>query len=132
MNLVRSLAVVTIAVVLSASAIAAQDRQHLAHHPAGAASAPSVASMAMQSQMKSMQAMHDKMMAAKTTEERNALMAEHMKTMQEGMSMMQGMKADGMKMGPAARQRMMERRMDMMQSIMEMMVDRMPAAAPAK
>ncbi|HEX5785247.1 MAG TPA: hypothetical protein VFY35_11000, partial [Burkholderiaceae bacterium] len=45
----------------------------------------------MDQHMKSMQAMHDKMMAAKTTEERQALMAEHMKLMQEGMSMMKNM-----------------------------------------
>lgn len=89
----------------------------------------------MDAQMKSMRAMHDKMMAAKTPEERNALMAAHMKSMQEGMAMMKEMPAQGMRGMPgmsadmAARHQMMEKRMEMMQSMMEMMMmDRMPAA----
>lgn len=123
---------------------AAQHDQHKAHHPAGAASAaastsvpskttPEMAQMA--NQRKAMQEMHDKMMAAKTPEERNALMAEHMKTMQEGMSMMNGMGGmAGTKSPPTKmteRQAMMEQRMDMMQTMMEMMVDRLPQT-PAK
>ena len=75
------------------------------------------------------------MMAAKTPEERSALMAEHMKTMQEGMGMMKGM---GGMTGPQSpptdmtqRQNMIEQRMDMMQTMMEMMVDRLPQS-PAK
>lgn len=79
---------------------AAQHDEHKAHHPAGAApaaaskSAPSKTTpdMArMTNQRKAVQEMHDKMMTAKTPEERNALMVEHMKTMQEGMGMMKGM-----------------------------------------
>ena len=105
------------------SALAAADDQHDSHHPdpkAGAASAnkPGNATSragdggmaggagmsgmqagtgmaGMGAQMKAMHDMHDKMMAAKTPEERNALMAEHMKVMQEGMSMMN-------RMGPGA------------------------------
>lgn len=42
----------------------------------------------MEAQMKTMREMHDKMLAANTPEERNALMAEHMKIMQNGMSVM--------------------------------------------
>ena len=38
-----------------------------------------------------MQAMHEKMAGAKTPAQREALMAEHMKLMKEGMSMMQMM-----------------------------------------
>lgn len=138
---------------------AAQHDQHKAHHPAGAASAaastsvpskttPEMAQMA--NQRKAMQEMHDKMMAAKTPEERSALMPEHMKTLQEGMSMMKGMGAmsgmggsgamggtggtAGPKIPPAnmtERQTMMEQRMDMMQAMMEMMADRLPQT-PAK
>ena len=62
--------------------------------------------------MKSMQEMHDKMMAAKTPEERSALMAEQMKTMQNGMTMMNGMSAGamgGMKGDMAANHQMMEK-----------------------
>ena len=58
----------------------------------------------MDAQMKKMRDMHEKMAAAKTPEDRNKLMAEHMKTMQDGMQMMGGMSAlsgmsgmDGMK-----------------------------------
>lgn len=47
-------------------------------------------------QMKALQEMFDKMMAAKTPEERSALMAEHMKIMRNGMAMMKGMSPDGM------------------------------------
>ena len=92
----------------------------------------------MTNQMGAMQEMHDKMMAAKTPEERSALMADHMKTMQEGMGMMKGMGGmggmAGAKRQPAdmtQRQTMMEQRMDMMQTMMEMMVDRLPQT-PAK
>ncbi len=112
--------------------------------PMGTASAQSMATpdqMArMDAQMKTMQGMHEKMMNAKTPEERNKLMAEHMKTMQDGMAMMGGMSSGGMgdmkgmqgmqgmtgDMG--ARQQMMEKRMEMMQTMMKMMMDRMPAA----
>ena len=86
----------------------------------------------MDTQTKAMQAMHEKMMAAKTPQERSALMAEHMKSMQDGMKMMEGMGSPAMKgmsgdMG--AHQSMMEKRMVMMQTMMKMMMDRMPAAS---
>lgn len=89
----------------------------------------------MDAQMKTMQDMHEKMMGAKTPEERSKLMAEHMKTMQDSMAMMEsmgGMKGmQGMTGNMGAHQQMMEKRMDMMQSMMKMMMDRMPAT-PAK
>jgi hypothetical protein len=94
----------------------------------------------LDTQTKAMQAMHEKMMAAKTSEERNALMAEHMKSMQDGMKMMEGMAKPGMAgmqgMGGmsadmSAHHAMMEKRMTMMQTMMKMMMDRMPAA-PAR
>ncbi len=94
---------------------------------------------AMEKQMKAMREMHEKMTNAKTPEDRNALMADQMKTMQDGMSMMMmgntGMGGmQGQKSVPGnmnERQKMMEKRMDMMQSMMQMMMDRMPAT-PAK
>ena len=126
---------------------AAQHEQHAGHHPAGAASAPmskpmpgkAGADMArMDTQTKAMRQMHDKVMAAKTPEERNALMAEHMKTMQDGMTMMNGMPSEGrgpmqggMKGDMAMQHRMMEQRMEMMAASMQMMMDRLPAV-PAK
>ena len=90
--------------------------------------------------MKAMREMHEKMMNAKTPEERNALMAEHVKAMQDGMAMMSDMGSmsgmgnaakGGMAMDMASHHQMMEKRMDMMTSMMQMMMDRMPTE-PAK
>ena len=142
MKLVRNLSLALALFAVGAPSWAAQHDQHKAHHPAGAASAAGSKSMPgkttpemarMANHMKAMQEMHDKMMAAKTPEERSALMAEHMKTMQEGMGMMKAMGGMGAMTGHksppatmAERQAMMEQRMNMMQSMMEMMVDRLP------
>lgn len=101
---------------------------------------------AMDKQIKAMREMHEKMANAKTAEERNALMAEQMKTMQDGMAvmnMMGGVGVGGMggmsgmqgrKPMPGdmnQRQQMLEKRMEMMQSMMQMMMDRVPPV-PAK
>lgn len=65
--------------------------------PMGDATAHSMAApdhMArMDMQTRTMQEMHEKMMNAKTPEERSKLMAEHMKSMQDGMKMMDCMPA---------------------------------------
>lgn len=137
----------------SLSVMAQAADEHKAHHPAGStppASAqmkapakpmgagPMAGMTKMDEHMKSMQAMHEKMMAAKTPEERQALMDEHMKLMQDGMGMMQQMGAGmqgmggmqggkGMSSNMAERHQMMEKRMEMMQSMMQMMMDRLPA-----
>ena len=91
----------------------------------------------MDAQMKTMRAMHEKMMSAKTPEDRSKLMAEHMKAMQDGMAMMGAMgtsmgdmKGKGMSADMAAHHPMMEKRMEMMHSMMQMMMDRMPANPP--
>ncbi len=143
MKIIPSIALAIAIAATGAPAWAASDAQQDAHHPAGAASAPKAKAMPgksnpamarMDGQMKAMREMHDKMMAAKTPEERNALMAEHMKTMQDGMAMMNGMSSGGtagMQGDAATRSQMMEKRMQMMQSMMQMMMDRLPAA-PAK
>ena len=105
--------------------------------------------------MKAMQEMHKKMQAAKTPAERSALMDEHMKLMQSGMAMMsagnsgdivmgrmrQGAQAkpaapaafgnSGMGGGMMGMHAQMERRMTMMEQMMQMMVDRQ-AAMPSK
>ena len=44
-----------------------------------------------EAQIQAMQAMHEKMTSAKTPKERNSLIAGHMKSMQDGMKMMEGM-----------------------------------------
>ena len=144
MKVVRPLSLALALFAAGAPSWAAQHDQHKAHHPAGSAAAAASKSMPgkttpemarMANHMKAMQEMHDRMMAAKTPEERNTLMGEHMKTMQEGMGMMKGMGGmAGAKSPPAdmpQRQAMMEQRMDMMQTMMEMMVDRLPQT-PAK
>ena len=144
MKLVRPLSFALALFTLGAPSWAAQHDQHKGHHPAGSASAaaaqpmpgkttPEMARMA--NHMKAMREMHDKMMAAKTPEERQALMAEHMKTMQDGMAMMKGMggmgNTKGLPSDMGQRHTMMEQRMDMMQTMMEMMTDRL-APPPAK
>jgi hypothetical protein len=111
-------------------------QDHAAHHPPAAASAASgvkapggkiPAAAGPSATMKSMQEMHAKMMAAKTVEERQALMADHMKAMQDGMSMMGQMKGERGGMSSEA----MGKRMDMMEMMMQMMMDREAARAPA-
>ena len=84
----------------------------------------------MDSHIAAMREMHEKMMAAKTPEARRALMADHMKGMQQGMAMMNEMSSGGMAAMPSdpnARDKMMEKRMDMMQTMMQMMMDRLPS-----
>ena len=129
---------------LTTSVWAASDDQHDSHHAAQTPAVQVAQVSATKSgmgagaalpdyadQMKAMRDMHDKMLAAKTPEERNALMAGQMKLMQNGMSMMGGMggMGAGAMMGGkpgdmAAREGMMEQRMDVMQSMMQMMMDR--------
>ena len=115
--------------------------------------APAAASM--EPRMKTMQDMHQKMRSAKTPAERQALMADHMKAMQDGMAMMKemqggmqgmgGMGMGGMGMGGmgegtnkgmpaemAKRQQMMTDHMASMQMMMDMMADRMPPAPATK
>jgi len=111
--------------------------EHAAHHPAGTGAAPAPAGY--DQQMRMMQEMHQKMAAAKTPEERAALMKDHMKTMQGGMGMV-GQMHGGMMGGKAlesgkGEMRMdpetMKRRMDMMEMMMQMMVDREDMKPPA-
>jgi hypothetical protein len=75
--------------------------------------------------MQKMQDMHERMMAAKTPEERAKLMDEQMPAMQQGMAMMNAMRHPHGGMGSnGMRHDMMEKRMDMMQMMMTMMMDR--------
>lgn len=133
------LAIATIGVSLALAGCAtgpSQAERHAAHHPPGTATGPASAAPApgqMDAMMKSMQEMHDKLQAAKSPEERAALMKEHMKLMHDGMAMMGRMRGGkgGMGMGstptsPDA----MGRRMDMMEMMMQMMVDREALKAP--
>lgn len=153
MNAIRH---VTIAAILAAAALPA-----FAHGGATPGMSPPAANATpaqrgewmgrLETQMKSMREMHERFDAAKTTEERNALMSEQARLMNDGMSMMGGTGQAGMMGGatgmhkgsaPAsntnARMQMLEGRLEMMQHMMQMMMDRdMPMAdrmqpAPAK
>jgi len=91
-------------------------------------------SMEMDRHMMKMQALHDKMMSATTTEERQKAMDEGRKEMQDGMAMMRPMMQGGGMMGggmmdqktkssdTATQLQMMGKRMDMMQMMMQMMM----------
>jgi hypothetical protein len=134
-SLVFITACATVTEPASPPSATADAEEHAAHHPDAAASAPTPApapaSAPEPDRMQTMQAMHAKMMNAKTPEERQALMADHMKAMQGGMQMMKGMGGKGMPTDMAQRQQMMEGRMDMMQMMMDMMLQRMPASGQA-
>lgn len=97
--------------------------------PMAAAPAPGtpLTPEALERQEKAMQDMHQRMLAAKTPAERAALMDEHMKLMQSGMHMMGQMRGRGGMMGM---REPMERRMDMMEHMMQMMVDREATVSP--
>lgn len=100
---------------------------------------------AFERQMRAMQEMHQKIQAAKTPAERAALMDEHMKLMSSSMGMMQQMRATmhgmggqagtggmatgkGMPPDLTARNQLMEKRMEMMEHMMQMLLDRLLAA----
>ena len=156
MTSLRLVAIIAVTATLGLAGCAQTRYGHMAYH-GGATPAPGQAMpmagpggpMArMDDHMTAMRSMHDRMSRARTPEERNALMAEQHKLMQDGMGMMGGMGPGvmggmggmGGMMGPgpgpmagdpAARQQWMEKRMEMMQSMMQMMMDRLPPA-PAK
>lgn len=130
-HLIGTVAMATLAI----SGFAQNAAEHEQHHPEPAsivsparATAPGTPMAQMDSQMKNMSEMHQKMMNASTPEERRQLMADHMRTMKDSMSMMQGMMATRSANKAASTQAMMQTQMDMMQ----MMMDRMDAQAPSK
>ena len=102
--------VVALAIGLSTVAASAQTAaEHAQHHPDGAvagsvqtpAVTPEQQLSTMDKQLQRMREMSHKMADAKTPRERQALMAEHHKTMQDSMKMMgqmQGMQPAGMGM----------------------------------
>jgi hypothetical protein len=99
----------------------------------------------MDARMMAMQDMQQKMSKANTPAERQALMADHMKAMQGGMAMMKEMhgmhgtgsmagmgEGKGMPADMAQRHQMMTAHMATMQTMMDMMMQRMPATPPAQ
>lgn len=131
-----SLAAALLASVMFAAPVIAEE----AHHPdkAPAAQAPVPPLKPMQDNIRKMQGQLERLGKAKTADERQKLLAEHMRTMQENMSMarsmqsgmmncpmMQGsMMGQGMGMmhpGAAGAEDMMTKRMEMMEKRMDMM-----------
>jgi hypothetical protein len=154
MNTLRQTLVSLIMAGAAFGTFAQTDAEHAQHHPEESTKKSAKAPMAkpnpmlqekmaaMDSNMAMMRAMHARMEAAKTPAERKALMADHRKAMQEGMNMMGSMDAmggmkdmggiapgankGGMSMDMMGHHQMMEKRMDMMTSMMQMMMDRLP------
>lgn len=133
MNTLRILGSVALVFLAGCNALPSadgkKDKDHLLHHPP-AATAP--AAMKSDQQMAQMREMHRKMMAAKTPQERQALMAEHMKAMQGGMSMMCEMGAAPAPQSGAPSDEMMKRCMAMRDMTMQMMQDREGLQSPAR
>ncbi len=131
-----AMAVLGASFVLAGCAAGPKEADH-AHHAPGAAAVASAAPTPghMDSMMKSMQEMHDRMSAAQTPEERAKLLQEHMKLMLEHLAMMGRMHGGkggmglghGMPMSPE----MMGKRMDMMEMMMKTMLAREAMKAPA-
>ena len=127
---VARLAAAVAAIMLAGAGCATQkpsDEEHAAHHPQAGPPAAKVSQ-----QMKTMEGMHQKMMAAKTPEERQALMAEHMKAMQGGVSMMCEMGGGTGASGTSVSADTMKRCMEMKDMTMQMMMERETPKPPAK
>ena len=97
----------------------------------------------MDGHMKRMQALHEQRANATTPEDRQRLMDDQRREMQQGMAMMQAMPHSGSMMGGAGigtmgqkgtpadqktQVQMMEKRMDMMQTMMQVMMDQLAAS----
>ena len=140
-----ALSVATVAVACtSPGAVNAPPASPGMSHAGGGMSMPS-----MEPRMKAMKDMHHKMANAKTPSERQVLMADHMKAMQDGMASMkeshrgmQGMggmggmasmgDGQGKQAEMAKHEQMKSEHMAMMQMMMDMMAQRMPAMPAAQ
>jgi hypothetical protein len=141
--------------LLSGNSSIAADEHHEPASEGKAATAPSTRSPALSTQpgasmmqmddhMKKMQTLHDRMMNAASPEERQNVMQEARKEMQDSMAMMkprtngEAMRGSGMmpQKGKAAagdaQIQMLEKRVDMMQMMMQMMMDQQGMTAPPK
>lgn len=105
MNASKPLALAMLIGMAAFSATAQTAAEHAQHHPDGATApaqaAPEQQMSAMDKQLQLMRDMSRKLADAKTPQERQAVMAEHQKTMQDSMKMMgqmQGMPMGGMGM----------------------------------
>jgi hypothetical protein len=131
-----------IVVALSLSSLAAIAFADDAHHPdekaqpappQAAPKAPrdAMEMSSMQANMKRMQEQMAQIRASSDPKERERLMDEHMKTMQESMSKMHSMMSGGKAMDSRQRLELLERHMDMMQIMMQQMMEHDAAGHPA-
>jgi hypothetical protein len=145
--LLSAVAAVSLAACSALPGGAKPAEDHSAHQTAASAAPHDMSQM--EGRMKRMHEMHAKMQAAKTPEERAALMEDHKKAMQDGMAGMGPMKGGmggGMGMKPPASEpaqpmmdhgkagghhELMVRRMDRMEMMMQMMMDREGVKPPA-
>ena len=119
---------------LSAAALAAQDERHQDHHAVDT-TPPSFVSEAipgrnaqklasLREQLSAMQDMHQRMTEADKPEVRRALMAEHMSVMQHALATMRPIESSPPPTNLLDRQELFEARMDAMQALMDLMMDR--------
>lgn len=92
--------------------------------PFSAKAAPQEPYAAAEQQLQALQDIHQRMMTAKTARERQALMAEHSRAMRNAMAAMEGMHRSGMGPGGGMAGHHMQRQLAMMQTMMQMMMDR--------
>jgi hypothetical protein len=136
----------TVAAVFAVGVVSAQVGEAPAAKPAAQAMCcmDSSAHMGqMDAHMKRMQALHEQRASATTPEDRQRLIDDQRREMQQGMAMMQAMPHGGSMMGGAGmgtmgqkgtpadqktQMQMMEKRMDMMQTMMQVMMDQLDAS----
>lgn len=136
----------TVASVFAVGVSSARDSEAPAATPAAQAMCcmDSSAHMGqMDAHMKRMQALREQRASATTPEDRQRLIDDQRREMQQGMAMMQAMPHGGSMMGGAGmgtmgqkgtpadqktQMQMMEKRMDMMQTMMQVMMDQLDAS----
>ncbi|MGV8864791.1 MAG: hypothetical protein ACOH2T_26980 [Pseudomonas sp.] len=143
MNTKQFVAILTLAFVAGAHAATPPAQEEQSTHHQAEVSAPQFDAAKIDQHMKVMQEIHEKMIAARTPEERAVVMQEGMKSMQDGMAMM-GQMRRGMGIGKSMGNNMggmgaskgtpmdcttEHRRMDMMEAMMQLMIDQQ---APTK
>ena len=121
MRFIRTATVIAALLAMGSAVLAADATEHQSHHPATVVTAAATPAPNADNATSKMD--------AKTPEERQALMAEHKKakhgdTASGNKHDMHGMHGDMM-----AKHQAMEKRMDMMESMVKLMVERMPAPA---
>jgi hypothetical protein len=127
----RSIITLCAAAALAGCAAVRSGPDHAAHYHSAGVDSQAVAGARMDMRMESMHEMHEKMAAAKSPAERQALMADHMKAMQDGMAATGSLKPlAGRGPGAPVNHEMMGKRMDMMEMMMQMMLEREAARAP--